>query len=208
MLYATGSEKEPGVIERLQLSKVVVMVLGVVLGTALVIAIYSLVLRQSSSGLVIANDPTQPEIAVEIRGEVESPGVYRFDFDARVGDLIAAAGGATAQADLSQVNLAQRLEDGTQVTVRAASASPIPPAADPQQATQAPIAIGSGLINVNTATQEELEGLPGIGPVLAARIVEWRTANGPFENLSELERVEGISSSTIEELTPFATTGS
>jgi competence protein ComEA len=184
-----------------------VMLLGAVITAACVIAVFSILIDRSTADLVIANDPTQAEIAVEARGEVRNPGVYRFDFDARIADLIEAAGGATDSADLGQVNLASRLVDGSQVTIPGQAASPVAAIGATVVPTQVPMGIGAGLVNVNTASAEQLEGLPGIGPVLAARIIEWRETHGPFSSIEGLEQIEGISSSTVDELAPYATVG-
>jgi competence protein ComEA len=195
------------VIERLHLSKGIVVLLGAVIAAAAVISVFAILMSRSTPDLVIVNDPTQPEIAVEIRGEVRQPGVYRFDYDARVADLIEAAGGTTGHADLSQVNLALRIGDGSQITIPGIIASPIAMIGTPSVPTQATIGIGSGPVNINTASAEQLEGLPGIGPVLATRIVEWRSTHGPFASLDALEQIEGISGSTVDELMPYATVG-
>jgi len=183
------------------------VLLGAVIAAAAVIGVFAILMSQTTPDLVIDNDPTQSEIAVEIRGEVRHPGVYRFEFDARVADLIEAAGGATELADLTQTNLAFRIIDGSQITIPGVGASPIAVVESTAAPTQAPMGIGSGLVNINTASAEQLEGLPGIGPVLAARIVEWRSTHGPFASIDALEQIEGISASTVDELTPYATVG-
>ena len=180
------------------------------------------------------------EIAVAVRGGVQRPGLYRLPSDSRVADVIMKAGGATAEADLSEINLAARLLDGTTLTVPVGArvtreegrisghgsahraeanpagylagmampeaSGPTPgrsairqePGADtspePGQSKDRSAASGNGLINLNTATQAELESLPGIGAVLAQHIIDQR----PFQSVEELDNVPGIGKKRLE----------
>lgn len=166
--------------------------------------------------------PAPTMLAVSIVGAVERPGVYRVEAGSRVQDLIDAAGGASEDADVSDINLAAKLIDGTTLILpafertqsrdgqyvrsgRAAIRPPNPPqytlsgwAPDSAVPPSAPASgaassapKGDGLIDLNRATQVELETLPGIGPVLAAAIVAHRIEN-PFQSIDELENVSGI----------------
>lgn len=166
---------------------------------------YALLLRPGEGDLIIRADPTSMEIAVEIRGEVGSPGLYRLPEGSRLGDLIDAAGGTKPAADLSTVNLAQRLNDGGQIVIPPRGAPTVAPevAASP---ADAPSSI-SYRVNINRASQPELESLPGIGPVLAERIIEHRTTNGPFTTVDQLTEVDGISASLVEEIRSLVTAG-
>jgi competence protein ComEA len=140
------------------------------------------------------------EIVVDVVGAVRVPGVVTLPVDARVVDAIRAAGGAAPGADLVRLNLAAKLGDGSRVAVPLVGAPP--PAVDPNAVTGSvdPSGAGSGTdrttddgpINVNVASAEELEELPGIGPTLAAAIVEDRERNGPFTSVDDLNRVPGI----------------
>jgi competence protein ComEA len=120
-------------------------------------------------------------IVVHVSGAVVRPGVVTVRSGARVADVVAAAGGATRRADLSAVNLAAPVRDGEYVVV-------------PDPADEA--AAGGGLmsdgVDINSATASELEGLSGVGPVLASRIVAYRDANGPFDAVEDLLDVPGI----------------
>ena len=120
----------------------------------------------------------------------------------RVVDALKAAGGVAARADTGTLNLAQVLIDGEQIVVlrRGAAPSAVPgPSTVPGSGGSLPAAV----VNLNTATAVELETLPGIGPVLAAAIVEWRTQNGGFTSVDQLEQVSGIGPATFAELEPL-----
>jgi competence protein ComEA len=133
-------------------------------------------------------------VTVHVAGAVRDPGVYRLRAGARVDDAVGRAGGATSRADLSQVNLAAELEDGRQVLVprrvpAAAAAAPTGSAsAAPGTTTATP-----GLpLNLNTATPEQLDELPGVGPATAQKILQYREENGGFGSVEELGEVPGI----------------
>ncbi len=139
-------------------------------------------------------------ILVDVAGWVRRPGVYEFVSGARVIDAIEAAGGARPGADLQALNLAAPLADGTQILVPKEGATPV-----------APVGSGSaggavdGLVNVNTATNAELETLPGIGEVTAQAIIDYRTENGPFTTVDELLDVTGIGDVTLENIRELVT---
>jgi competence protein ComEA len=120
-------------------------------------------------------------ITVHVSGAVQSPGVVRVAAGARVGEAIAAAGGALPEADLARVNLAAPLADGQQISV---------PAMSPDG--EGGVVAGDGRVRLNLAGVEELETLPGVGPVLAERIVAYREEHGPFAVVEDLLDVPGI----------------
>jgi competence protein ComEA len=126
-------------------------------------------------------------VIVHVAGAVRQPGVYRMRSSARVDDAVGRAGGATRRADLSQVNLAAKVEDGRQVLVpekvRAAAGASPATAASPQPGVP---------LNLNTATLEQLDELDGIGPATAQNILDYREANGGFGSVEELGEVPGI----------------
>lgn len=142
--------------------------------------------------------PTALPIFVHVVGEVASPGVYQFSGDARVVDAVRAAGGLTTLANPEMINLADRVSDGQQVRVPAVGAAPQPtltpyPLGVSQRSASGLVVTASGgLMNINVATVSELESLPGIGPVLAERIVSYRTENGPFAAIEDIMDVSGI----------------
>ena len=142
--------------------------------------------------------PTALPLVVHVIGEVARPGVYQLSGDVRVVDAVTAAGGLTTLADPEMINLADRVSDGQQVRVPAIGAAPQPtltpyPLAASQRSASGPAEPSSGgLININAATASELESLPGIGPVLAERIVAYRTDHGPFGAIEDIMDVSGI----------------
>jgi competence protein ComEA len=138
-------------------------------------------------------------IVVHVAGLVRRPGVYTFAEGDRVIDAIKEAGGAKPNADLTALNLAATLADGTQILVpRLGSTS-----TTSSGVVTAPA--GTSLINVNAASATELEELPGIGEVLAAAIVDYRTDNGPFATPDQLMDVSGIGPATLEEIRDLIT---
>lgn len=124
------------------------------------------------------------EVVVHVVGAVNAPGVVRLPAGSRVLDAVSAAGGATSSADLSAVNLARTLVDGEQIAV------PVPGEAP------APGDVGRGLVDLNTATEAELDALPGVGPVLAGRIVAAR----PFSAVDELDDISGVGPAVLARL--------
>lgn len=180
---------------------------------------------------VVAPPAADPVVAVSVRGAVAQPGVYEFSPDARVQEAVDRAGGPLETADLSDLNLAARLLDGTTLTVpqgpdangrvgaRSCSVLPVNPpeytisgwrnsSAPSPPATasgSAPAARGSsGLLDLNTASELELQSLPGIGPKLASQIVQYR-AETRFARVDDLEQVSGIGPKKLESIRPFVT---
>ncbi len=160
--------------------------------------------RSQRGPVMISTDPTLVSIVVEVRGEVIRPGVYTLPEDGRVGQLIEMAGGVTTDADLRQVNLARRLADEELVAIPTISFAT--PVGSPTTREVTAVGIASG-IDVNSASAAELETLPGIGEVLAARIVSYREANGPYLRVEDLTEVEGISDGLVDELRDLITVG-
>lgn len=140
----------------------------------------------------VSTAPTAPagEVVVAVAGKVARPGLVRLPAGSRVDDAVRAAGGVVAGADPGLLNLARKLVDGEQVLV---GVDP-PPGSAP-----APAATG-GPVDLNTATVADLDALPGIGPVLAQRIVDWRTEHGRFESVEQLREVTGIGESKYADL--------
>jgi competence protein ComEA len=179
------------VTQRRALAAVVVLVLAVVLAPRL--------LRHggASAPPVPIVHPVAParaakaQLVVDVVGEVRRPGLVHLAPGTRIADALAAAGGVTGKADAALVNLAAPLADGEQVVVPARGAAGAA-AAGPGSPT-APV-------DLNTATPEQLDALPGVGPQTAAKIVSFRQEHGPFHSVEELDAVPGIGPARIEEL--------
>jgi competence protein ComEA len=179
-------------------SNIIVSVVAAGLAIVSVSLFFILLDGDAAPPIVIEDVPSKIEIAVSIEGAVATPGVYRLTSDARLADAVEMAGGFTPDADVADLNMASRLHDEQQIVIPSKSGAPNgSPFALPASAADQS---SSGLININTASASQLEELPGIGPVLAERIVAYREANGPFARVEELARVEGISPAMVEEM--------
>lgn len=133
-------------------------------------------------------------IYVHVLGAVQTPGLYQLHEGARVMDAVAAAGGMTDEADPAAINLARFVTDGEQIRV------PTVGEAEEEDGTD-----GQGRVNLNTATAEDLETLPRIGPALAQRIIAWRDENGGFRSVDDLRNVSGIGEKTFAMLKDLVT---
>ena len=155
----------------------------VLAGAALVLAASGLLLvaRRPAPPIRIIEAPSSPELVIQMDGAVIRPGIYRLPPGARLSDALAAAGGLRADASPDGVNRARRLRDGERVTVPSIGGG----------ARSAGGGAGDAL-DLNSATAVELEELPGVGPVLARRIVEHRTSRGGFHRLDDLLQVKGV----------------
>jgi competence protein ComEA len=135
----------------------------------------------------------ESSLVVSVVGKVRSPGLVTVPSGARVADALSAAGGALDGTDITALNLARKLTDGEQLYVGVAA----PPPAAPQQA-DAPAAPGK--LNLNTASAEQLDSLPGVGEVTAKRIIDWRTQHGSFSSIDQLQEVDGIGETKFSRL--------
>jgi competence protein ComEA len=133
-------------------------------------------------------------LVVDVAGAVRRPGLYRLPHGARIADAIARAGGMSRRASPASVNLAAPLADGEQVLVP--SLGP----AGAAVASAADVASPSSPVDLNSATVEQLDALPGIGPVTAQKIVDYRTEHGPFTSVDDLDAIPGIGPSRIDNL--------
>ncbi|HEY0217212.1 MAG TPA: ComEA family DNA-binding protein [Cellulomonas sp.] len=158
----------------------------------------------AATGEASSDTAAVPEVVVHVVGQVAAPGVVVLPAGSRVADALTAAGGALPDADLSALNLAAVLSDGVQVrvplpgeVVEASGAGAADAGAVLSGGTSA---TGGGLVDLNTAGATELDALPGIGPVLADRIVQWRTEHGRFAAVDDLQQVSGIGPSVMDKL--------
>lgn len=160
-----------------------------------------------SASAVALEDSSETQSAVvviDVAGKVRRPGIVTLPIGSRVVDAIKAAGGARKGVSLTVLNLARLLIDGEQILVG------IPPptgVAAPAASAVGGSAVGStaALVNLNSATETDLDTLPGVGPVTAAAILQWRTDNGAFSSVDELLEVSGIGDATLADIAPFVT---
>jgi competence protein ComEA len=163
--------------------------LGAVAGVLIALSLFVVFSGKSEEVLAESVVPTQmvaPALVIDVTGEVVSPGVYELPAGSRVIDAIKAAGGARPKAALSDLNLARVIKDGEQIYVDLIYTSGTRVRAGAK--TSAP----RGSININRATASELDSLDGIGPVIAKRIIAYRTTNGAFVAIEDLLKVSGI----------------
>ncbi len=145
----------------------------------------------------VTRRPDAPAMTlVHVAGAVRRPGVYRVGGDSRVIQAVRMAGGPTARADLSRLNLAAPVSDGQQVVI------PVRAAPGAAQGTAGAAGEGSGPVSLSSATAAQLETLDGVGPALAARIIAWRDAHGGFASVDQLDEVPGIGPARMEALRP------
>jgi competence protein ComEA len=138
---------------------------------------------------------TPARVVVHVVGAVRHPGLYRLSQGARVADAVARAGGASRKADLSLVNLAALVSDGEQVVVPRRGAAVAAGAGGAAGA-----GMSAGPVHLNSATVEQLDTLPGVGPVTAQKIVDYRQKHGAFTSVDELDAVPGIGPARLDEL--------
>jgi competence protein ComEA len=155
----------------------------------------------ATGALEVEEEPAR-EVVVHVAGAVARPGLYRLPEGSRVDDAVLQAGGAVPRAALDLVNLAAPVVDGQQVVVplKDAGGGASPPAATAESG--APGAPGAK-VRLNSATLEQLDELPGVGPVTAQQILDYREANGAFRSVDELDAVPGIGPATLEQLRPL-----
>jgi competence protein ComEA len=175
------------------------------IGLLIILGLGAVGLRWQKPASIVIQPPlptaTPGPIRVYVSGAVANPDVYTIAPDGIVRDALTAAGGPAPDADLNRVNLAGVLHDGDQVNIPRIGEMP----------TSAPEVIvegqpgASGPVNINTASVEELEALPEIGPALAQRIIDYREANGPFPNIEAIQNVSGIGPATFQTLQPLIT---
>ena len=179
------------------------MVAGILLGLFLAALVWVVARTPSGEAVTLRPVPTDKPLVIHITGAVPRPGVYALPKGARVQDGISAAGGFLAEADKTNINLAQALEDGEKLDI------PYIEGGSPVIATPLPevVATTTDLININTATAAELDTLPGIGPTTAQKIIDYRTQNGSFVNKEDIINVSGIGPASYARIKDLITVG-
>ena len=171
----------------------------------------------SSGGATSGGDTAgSGQIVVDVDGAVAHPGLYKLPPDSRVQAALAAAGGLSPQADVHRINRAAKLHDGQKLYVLSQGESGPPQAAssgqgcEGQACTSAEGGVagsdpeGQGLVNINTANAVQLTQLPGVGPAIAQKIIDYRTANGPFTSVDDLTKVPGIGAAKLAQIKSHA----
>ena len=169
--------------------------LGLIAAIVLVLSVFIVIrgnTQSSAAPEIIPITLAEPEIFVDVTGAVNKPGVYTLTGKSRVIDAIKAAGDSAPGADLSTINLARVLNDGEQIYVD----SLVMNSSGQRVSKKTP----SGPININRATARQLDALDGIGPVIAARIVEYRKINGSFLSIDDLQKVSGIGAAKFAQI--------
>ena len=195
-----------------------ILAFGLVIGLFAAGILYLASGRPRGQPVQISPPPTPAPIMVSITGGVARPGLYTLPIDSRVQDAVEAAGGLITEANGVPINLAARLKDGDLLIIptRAPTHSPAAGAEAgdtrsqtlPQAILPSSIApVQTGLVNVNTASLEELDTLPGIGPVTAQKIIDYRTTNGPFQSIEAIMDVSGIGPATYARIKDLISVG-
>ena len=210
------------------MKNVLYVLVGVMAGFVLAGVLVFVSRAPAGEPILLQPAPTKAPIAVHVIGAVPRPGLYEFAEGARMQDAIDAAGGLLAEAKVDSINLAELLQDGQQLVIpyqdgrsvsttsedgvdlpstggTDSSSGPGPDTSSPDSSSSGPgTSSGNGsdteLVNINTASLDELNALPGIGPNLAQRIIDYRDENGPFSTIEDIMNVSGIGTSIFEEI--------
>jgi competence protein ComEA len=168
------------------------VILGILVGLCLSAVIYLVAVQPRGEPVVLKPAPTPGKLIVQVAGEVANPGVYGMEKGSRVLDVIQAAGGLSTTGDPDSINQAALLQDGQKVTVKLKGS--VNPASSTSKTTAgSPAKVGpNDMVNINTATLEQLITLPGIGEDRANAILSYRDQHGPFTKIEDLQNVEGI----------------
>ncbi|HEM2830849.1 helix-hairpin-helix domain-containing protein [Streptococcus suis] len=151
----------------------------------------------------VSEEPSQ--LVVDVKGAVAKPGLYTLEADARVNDAVEAAGGLTSQADPKSINLAQKLSDEAVVYVASKDENISVVASTTASSAMSQEEKNTSQVNLNTATEADLQTISGIGAKRATDIIAYREANGGFKSVDDLNNVSGIGDKTMESIRPYVT---
>ncbi|HEL2700769.1 TPA: helix-hairpin-helix domain-containing protein [Streptococcus suis] len=151
----------------------------------------------------VSEEPSQ--LVVDVKGAVEKPGLYTLEVGSRVNDAVEAAGGLTSQADPKSINLAQKLSDEAVVYVASKDENISVVASTTTSSAMSQEEKNTSLVNLNTATEADLQTISGIGAKRATDIIAYREANGGFKSVDDLNNVSGIGDKTMESIRPYVT---
>jgi competence protein ComEA len=185
------------------------IVIGILVGLFLAGGVWLASRAPEGESIILRPAPTEEPLRVHVAGAVVRPGVYELEENSRVEDAVDAAGGFVVEADKNALNLAAPLTDGERLDIPYVAGF-IPEESSGfvviTEGTPSPLA-GEELIDINTASWEELDTLPGIGETYAKRIVDYRTQHGPFGSIEDLANVPGIGEATMNEVRDLITVG-
>ncbi len=206
------------------MKNILFMLIGLMAGFFLAAILLIVTRLPAGQPVTLEPAPTKSPIIVQVIGQVVKPGVYSFPDGSRVQDAVEAAGGLLTDANTDSLNLAARLQDGQQVIIPSGSGSGTPSlgggigSGSPISTPTAPFTVmqtltpmpttQANLVNINTATIDQLETLPGIGPVTAQSIVTYRQQHGPFQHIEDIMNVPGIGPATFDQISNLITVGS
>lgn len=207
--------------------KRIIIIVGIVVTIGIIYFIYNnlgnnnvdqlddnmLIQNNNINEIASDNAETEEKIIIHVTGAVKTPGIVKLDDGSRIEDAIEAAGGLTEDADISNVNLAYVLDDGTKIKIPSLSDGDIGNVEDVitdesgegiieefDSTSSSNSQNSTGNININKATEAELDTLPGIGPSLASKIIEYREQNGKFSSIEDIKNVSGIGDSKFENI--------
>lgn len=185
------------------------IVIGILVGLFLAGGIWVATRSPKGESVELRPAPTAEPLRVHVAGAVVRPGVYELEENSRVEDAVESAGGFVVEADKNALNLAAPLEDGERLDIPYVAGF-IPDETSGfvviTEGTPSPLA-GEELVDINSAPLEELDKLPGIGPTIAQRIIDYREDNGPFASIEDILNVAGVGSATFDEIKDLITVG-
>jgi len=202
------------------MGRIAIAVAAVVAGLAVGLLAWRLIDERAAPPIVIDDPRLDALVVVAVQGAVSTPGTYRLNASSRVQDALVAAGGVSPHADVSAINPARRLRDEDLIFVPYQTAdddaaeiagAASPPGTTGQAHDPADQVLPASLdqpLNLNASSAADLDLLPGIGPTLAKRIVEYRDAHGPFRTVDDIAEVQGISPRMVDDLRSMVTVGS
>lgn len=190
------------------MKSVLQIVIGILIGLLIAGGIWLTARGPQGQSVELRPPPTPEPIQVHVAGAVVRPGVYDLPEGARVLDAVEAAGGFVAEADKNALNLAARVEDGARLDIPyLAGFVPEEESGFVVVTEGTPASKTADLVNINTASVEELDQLPGIGPTIAQRIVAYREQYGPFASIEDIVNVSGIGQATYNQIKDLITVG-
>lgn len=161
--------------------------------------------QEQTDGSSTASSEEPSQLVVDVKGAVAKPGLYTLEEGSRVNDAVDAAGGLTSQADPKSINLAQKLSDEAVVYVASKDENISVVASTTTSSAMSQEEKNTSLVNLNTATEADLQTISGIGAKRAADIIAYREANGGFKSVDDLNNVSGIGDKTMESIRPYVT---